>query len=434
MQVEYLATISLPDEGWDVNVLEEQCWEAARRTGKELFLQALEQRGERALAEAVGEKKGEVRRYLTTRLGAITFFREKVKQERGAGHSYICPLDRAIGLQPREEATLWVKKRACELATRYTYREAAALLTAQIRDEVSHGAIHRWVQKNGRALRGEEDQRREAVFEDGEVFEGEGEAREIVVTEMDATMLHSQEKGRRKLTVKLGVMYSGKELESETAKHKRYRLTDKTLYGGIEEVGEFGEKLYLKGEEKLALSKASNLLVLGDGDPWIKNIAQGPYFMATYQLDWRHLMVKIRQTFSDQPKLVSELIDYLYSGQGEKMLTTAKLAHLLCEDEDKREKIAGLVAYIENNRDGLYGSRSLSGKVEAKEVLVCSTGAMEKNIETVIGRRFKKHGMSWTTKGANNLLKLRTLWYNKSDWDAFWSRQLSCGVSFPPTN
>jgi len=49
------------------------------------------------------------------------------------------------------------------------------------------------------------------------------------------------------------------------------------------------EKLYLKGEEKLCLSKAKHQLVLGDGDLWIKNIAQGPYFMATYQLDWRHL-------------------------------------------------------------------------------------------------------------------------------------------------
>jgi len=65
--------------------------------------------------------------------------------------------------------------------------------------------------------------------------------------------------------------------------------------------------------------------------------------MATYQLDWRHLMVKIHQTFSDQPKLVSELIDYLYSGQDEKMLTTVKLAGLLCEDRDKRQKIDDLV-------------------------------------------------------------------------------------------
>ncbi len=85
-------------------------------------------------------------------------------------------------------------------------------------------------------------------------------------------------------------------------------------------------------------------------------------------------MVKIYQTFSDQPKLVSELIDYLYSGQDEKMLTTVKLARLLCEDKDKRQKIADLVTYIENNRDGLYGSRSLRGEVEAKRVLVWSDG------------------------------------------------------------
>jgi len=44
--------------------------------------------------------------------------------------------------------------------------------------------------------------------------------------------------------------------------------------------------------------------------------------MAAYQMDWWHPMVKIHQTFSDQPKLVSELIDYLYRGQGEKVLAT----------------------------------------------------------------------------------------------------------------
>ena len=28
MQVEYLVRISLPDDGWDVNMLEEACWKA----------------------------------------------------------------------------------------------------------------------------------------------------------------------------------------------------------------------------------------------------------------------------------------------------------------------------------------------------------------------------------------------------------------------
>jgi hypothetical protein len=175
-------------------------------------------------------------------LGHLCFRREKVHGGSTEG-SY--PLDKAIGLQPRQKATLWVEMRACHLATGNTYRPAAELLSAEIGDEVSHGAVWSRVQKSGKALRKEEDERRETVFEYGEVFEGDGEEREIVITEMDATMLHSQEKDRKKLTVKLGVMYSGKELESETAKYKRYRLKEKTLYGGVEDPDEFGEKLYI---------------------------------------------------------------------------------------------------------------------------------------------------------------------------------------------
>ena len=52
-------------------------------------------------------------------------------------------------------------------------------------------------------------------------------------------------------------------------------------------------------------------------------------------------------------------------------------------------------------------------------VLVSSSGAMEKNIDVVIGRRFKKHGMSWTKEGANNLLQLRILRYDKTNWEEF---------------
>ena len=298
-----------------------------------------------------------------------------------------------------------MKKRACELATRYTYREAASLLSAELGEEISHYPIHRWVQRKGKVLREEEDQKWQATFEYGEAFEGEGESKEIVVTELDATMIHSQEGKGKNIAMKLGVMYSGKELESETARNKRYRLKDKTLYGGIEEAQEFGEKLYLKGEEELALSKAENMLIIGDGDQWIRATAKGPYFMATYQIDWQHILVKIHQTFSDQPRLVSELVDYLYSGKGKELLDMIKLARLLCEDGEKRKKITDLATYVENNFDGLYGSRSLKDRVGAKRVLVSSSGAMEKNIDVVIGRILKKQGMSWTKEGVNNPLR-----------------------------
>jgi hypothetical protein len=59
--------------------------------------------------------------------------------------------------------------------------------------------------------------------------------REIVLTEMDATMPHSHEKDRKKLMAKPSVMYSGKELWSDIAKYKGYRLRVKTLYGSIQD-------------------------------------------------------------------------------------------------------------------------------------------------------------------------------------------------------
>lgn len=35
------------------------------------------------------------------------------------------------------------------------------------------------------------------------------------------------------------------------------------------------------------------------------------------------------------------------------------------------------------------------------------SGGIEKNIGTLVGRRFKRQGMSWSHEGANNLLALR---------------------------
>jgi hypothetical protein len=52
----------------------------------------------------------------------------------------------------------------------------------------------------------------------------------------------------------------------------------------------------------------------------------------------------------------------------------------------------------------------------------------------VIDRRLKENGMSWSTEGVNNLLKLGNLWYNTHNSDEFWSKQQSYGAAFPPTS
>ncbi len=91
-----------------------------------------------------------------------------------------------------------------------------------------------------------------------------------------------------------------------------------------------------------------------------------PYFRASYQLDYWHLLRKMRQTFPDKSSLVAELEGYLRSGKGKELLNTANLAKLLCEDEERRAKIVDLASYIEGKLDCLYSARALKAKIKAK--------------------------------------------------------------------
>ena len=94
-------------------------------------------------------------------------------------------------------------------------------------------------------LREEEEARQEAVFGHAEKVRNNGREREIVVLEVDGTLLHFQEKGEDNFEAKLGIMYSGKELESKKTKRRSYRLKEKVIYGGIEGADDFGERLYI---------------------------------------------------------------------------------------------------------------------------------------------------------------------------------------------
>ena len=70
-----------------------------------------------------------------------------------------------------------------------------------------------------------------------------------------------------------------------------------------------------------------------------------------------------------------------------------------------------LITYIETNLDGIWAIDSLKGKVP-KEVLVVGSGAIEKNVDINIARRFKGRGMSWSRQGARNLMVFRIMGAN----------------------
>lgn len=123
-------------------------------------------------------------------------------EEREGRKIYHYLLDELLGLKSNQREKLEVRRQGVELASDHPYRQAAELLGREIREEVSHRTLHRWVQEEGRKLYREEETKRERVFEEGDTLppgsceeDGEEEEREIVVVEANGTMLFSQERG-----------------------------------------------------------------------------------------------------------------------------------------------------------------------------------------------------------------------------------------------
>jgi len=79
---------------------------------------------------------------------------------------------------------------------------------------------------------------------------------------------------------------------------------------------------------------------------------------------------------------------------------------------------------------GVYTWRELLSRLNVPYVgtrkednMHLGSGGVEKNIDIALCRRFKSRGMSWSRAGAQNLLKLRLLRYDRNDWRAYWRRR-----------
>lgn len=403
--IETTVTISINQKGHTLEELEAQIGDALQQAGRDLLIQTC-----RVMESQVLEERSELRRskrrglHLLTRFGWI---RLKRWQMLDVHRKYSCPLDAQLGLAPHQHASPWITQQAVALATRLPYRQATYLLSTFIDEAIDHRSLYRWVQKAGAQIVEEEDRLQTEVFEHGVVPPRDQEKREIVLAEVDGAILRSQREEGDRFEVRLGVLTTGKSLESKTAKNRRYKLEERVRYGGVETAQNFGERLFLKGEAHLGLSRARHLLLVGDGADWIEALAGHDRWRATYQLDWWHLTHAFHRTFPHHPRLVKRLKRDLYRGEGNKIIPAVRLAQINgIGDPDRVESLLG---YLETNQAGFYGARSLRPHLshEARMVCVHGSGAVEKHIDLVICRRFKGQGMRWTRAGANRLLKLR---------------------------
>jgi hypothetical protein len=215
---------------------------------------------------------------------------------------------------------------------------------------------------------------------------------------LDGVPAHTRE-------VKLGCVFTQTKWDQEG-----YAIRDPgstTYTGAIENAEPFGKRLYVEAWNR-GWSRAAKKVVIGDGAPWIWNIAKEHFPGAIQIVDLFHA----RQHLWDLARLLHPmdtkrrnawigLHQKRWLDQGKIAKLVASLRSIQTSDADLSKKLRNEVDYFATN-----ASRMNYPKFREQHLFVGS-GVIEAGCKTVVGHRLKQSGMFWTVNGANSILALR---------------------------
>ncbi len=160
------------------------------------------------------------------------------------------------------------------------------------------------------------------------------------------------------------------------------------------------------------------LTILGDGAPWIWNLAACHFPEATQIVDLFHAREHVHELANLAARLLAGHRDEWLAGRLAE-LDNGEIGALLAAGRDLR--FTGSLAserdkalhYFETNATRMHYAwyRSLG--------LFVGSGVVEAGCKSVIGQRLKLSGMRWTEPGATGILTLRCL-EASNRWDETW--------------
>jgi len=415
-------SLKLAFERTDVNFVEEKLLVERERVFKEILLEVLrwiegEVTRERPRCRCGGEvmeREGRNPRKLVTLLGEVSFKRARYRCRVCGRESY--PLDEALGLEAERKSTLGVRERVLWAAVEVSYEKAEGFLKKFSGLEVSRGSIHRMAVEEGRRIEGwEEDQRRE-VFEKGKEAKGaEGRSKEVMYVQVDGTGVNDRGSGQW-MECKVGVSFS----ERAEISRGRVLLLDKRCYGSFEKAEVFGEKFFLECV-KAGVLEAKQVFFIADGAGWIKRLKEAYFPEAVGVLDSWHLQRELRVGLGEEREaMVKQCMESAYRGDGAEILRQLWRLSGRVRDRESREKIVKVLGYVRENLQWI-------GNIP--KVMPMGSGPVEKQVDVVVCRRFKKRGMSWYRTKANPLLKLRLLKLNGL-WEQYWRERQQAAAKY----
>jgi hypothetical protein len=218
---------------------------------------------------------------------------------------------------------------------------------------------------------------------------------------------------------KLGCLFTQTRQDE---KGRPVRDPESTTYvGAIETSEEFGPRIYAEAVRR-GHEGATQLIVLGDGAPWIWSIADEHFPGAIQIVDLYHAREHLNDLGKalfgaksvEEKRWVSASIELLDNGEIESLV--ARLQRLRPGNSEGKEAARKQINYFTRNKERMrYAQFRCQG-------LFVGSGVVEAGCKTLIGRRLKQSGMRWTVRGANAIIALRC-----SDlsgrWEQFWENR-----------
>lgn len=221
--------------------------------------------------------------------------------------------------------------------------------------------------------------------------------------------------------VKLGCVFTQTGVDEEG-----YPVRDEgstTYVGAIETAAEFSCRIYGEAVRR-GMERAEKTCVIGDGAPWIWNIADEQFHGAVQIVDLyharEHYWSVARIVFGGDKKGLSQWTDKrrreLDQGQVERVMEA--ISQLSLSQQAEKELFEREIHYFEKNKSRMRYSEF------RRQGLFVGSGVLEAGCRTIIGQRLKQSGMHWTVKGANDIIALRCCFFSNR-WEDFWENRAS---------
>jgi hypothetical protein len=165
------------------------------------------------------------------------------------------------------------------------------------------------------------------------------------------------------------------------------------------------------------------VVVLGDGAPWIWNLAAVLFPHRVEILDWyhadEHISAVARLLYGDGTEKAAAWrtaqLDRLAADGVDQVIEGLRFLGAHQRTQGKRKAVADLQRYLTTNRDRMrYETFRAAG-------YAIGSGAVESAVSHVVQQRMKRVGMRWRSPGADAMLALRSIYRSTGAWNQFWA-------------